>query len=55
MQPLGGIVKEEIVPFCFPSYFIGGWDVNLMAGVIAAILGHEVALGMEVKQHENTK
>lgn len=49
------IIKRGIVPFCFPSSFMSSWNANLMARVPAAILDHEVPLGMEAEQSETTK
>lgn len=44
------IFKGGIVSFCFLSSFMSGWNVNLMARVPAAILDHDVTLGMEGEQ-----
>lgn len=49
-----GRLKGRDSALCFPSYFVDTWDVNLMAGVTAAILDPEMGLGMESDQSENT-
>lgn len=49
------IFKGGITSFCFPSFFMSGWNVNLMARVPAAILDQDVTLGMEAEQSETTE